>query len=147
MRVWNTFFVAATMVFLAIAGTGCGGAAQTSGTPTEPVNEQAKEKTGAVSNDWVYGEWERCKGDNGANEWYVRRGTSNEGCEKSDDTWIFSKDGKWTHGSESGAFSIGPTQSSCELPEKSVGLAGTPGTVILIWESDNRVRMTTPCLM
>lgn len=139
MRSWDRFVVVSMMVSLGIVG--CGGA-QNAGPGADPANE----KISAEPNGWVYGEWERCKKETGAAETYIRRGTNRDGCDTPDDTWIFSKDGKWTHGAESGAYSIGPTQSSCDLPAKSVGLAGTPGSVVMIWESDNRVTMTSPCL-
>ncbi len=122
---------------IALGIGGCGGSAG--------PGPATGDKKASGPNAWLFGEWDLCTAGNAASD-YARRGTSRDGCADTGDSYTFGADGKWTHGKESGSFSVGPATSACKLPEKAVGLAGTVGTLIAIWVSDNRITLTTPCL-
>jgi hypothetical protein len=97
---------------------------------------------------WVYGEWELCSAGTGMLTVYARRGTSRDGCDAAaqDGSWVFAEDGTWASPTGKGTMSWAKAQSRCELPEKSVGIAGDMPYMIAIWESDSRIAITSPCL-
>lgn len=113
-------------------------------TTTPPTD--GGDRAAADPHAWLWGEWELCNPDSGSLQTYVRRGASREGCEAKGPIWTFTRPGRWSHEGQEGDFSIGPTQSACDHPAGAIGLAGTPGHLIVVRETDDRITMTTPCL-
>lgn len=115
-------------------------------TTTTPPTDGAKPAPPTEPHAWLWGEWELCNHDSGALEHYVRRGASREGCGAKGDVWTFTRPGTWTHEGQQGDFSIGPTQSACDHPAGAIGLAGTPGHLIVRQETNDKIEVTSPCL-